>query len=234
MNMIKLLNVGKVYHSRPALKCVDLGIEDGTMLTLFGPNGAGKTTLLKILAGIMSPSEGRVIYSPELSRHGDVRGSISYLGHKNSLYNELTVLENINFVFRLFGRKNGKEAIEKTLREFGLWERRRDPVRELSQGMKRRLAIAKGFITDSRIFVFDEPFTGLDLRWRDTILSGIRALKAKRKTTIICTHLLEEGYELGNIFAFFHRGSLLFLKRRDEIGLNEIKERFRLLEEPGR
>jgi heme ABC exporter ATP-binding subunit CcmA len=231
MKILELIGIKKLYHSNAALKGIDLSVEKGNSLSVLGPNGAGKTTLLKIISGIMSPTEGKIIYKNNQSSENDRKKEIFFLGHKNSLYNTLTVLENINFVCRLFSRNNGDTSVENILREHGLWERRNDPVGELSQGMKRRLAIAKGFLINPEIFIMDEPFSGLDIRWRSSTLSKIKDFKRQGKSLVLSTHLVEVGYELADNIAFLHRGKILFIKKKEEVEVEEIKGLFHSLGE---
>jgi heme ABC exporter ATP-binding subunit CcmA len=228
MTLMELRGIKKYFHAKPALNGIDLGIREGESITVFGPNGAGKTTLIKILSGIMTPGEGNISFNGSFSG-SDMKRHIFYLGHKNSLYNSLTVSENMDFMNRLFSRRNGAERIETVLREHGLWERRNDPVKELSQGLKRRVAIARGFITDPRILIMDEPFTGLDLKWRWSVLEKIRELKENGKSLVLATHLLEEGYELADRIVFLNKGRLVFMKEKQNTEISEILDVFNSL-----
>jgi ABC-type multidrug transport system ATPase subunit len=224
--LLELKGIKKQFHSRPVLNDIDLCVKEGESITIFGPNGAGKTTLIKILSGIMSPGEGNILFNGSKSSGPDLKKNIFFLGHKNSLYNSLTVIENLDFINSLFSRSNGSHRIETVLREHGLWERRNDPVRELSQGMKRRAAIAKGFIINPGLLILDEPFSGLDLRWRRSILSKIRELKTARKSFVLVTHLVEEGYELADRIAFMNKGEFLFIRDKKEVTVKEICDLF--------
>jgi heme ABC exporter ATP-binding subunit CcmA len=226
MNLLELTGIKKQYHAKTALDGIDLCLGEGDFLTILGPNGAGKTTLLKIMSGIMSPSEGSVKYGNRSSPESDIRKEVSYLGHKNSLYNALSVLENLEFVSRLFSHRNGRSRVEDVLKDSGLWERRNDPVSELSQGMKRRLAIIKGVITEPKVFIMDEPFTGLDLRWRKRITSSIRKFREQGRSLVLTTHLVEEGYELADNIVFLHRGKPLFVKKKSDVKVEDIYDLF--------
>jgi heme ABC exporter ATP-binding subunit CcmA len=223
---LDLKEISKQYHSTAALNRVNLSMARGEFLSILGPNGAGKTTLLKIMSGIMSPSGGKILYKDRALPESAIKKEISYLSHKNSLYNSLSVLENIDFVCQLFSRQNGGLEIESVLKNHGLWERRKDPVKELSQGMKRRLAIARGFITDPEVYIMDEPFIGLDLRWRNAVLETIKSLRSHNKSLVLTTHLIEEGYELADTVAFLDKGTLLFVKKKEDIDLEELKGLF--------
>lgn len=232
MTLIELKGIKKHFHSKPAVNGIDLAVREGETITLFGPNGAGKSTLIKILSGIMSPGEGEILFNGD-STNGTtcIKKHIFFLGHKNSLYNSLTVSENMTFANRLFSRSNGSRQIDAVLKEHGLWERRNNPVKELSQGLKRRTAIARGFIVKPKLLVLDEPFAGLDLKWRLSVVNKIKKLKENGSSLILATHLIEEGYELADRIAFLHRGSFLFLKDKEETEINEIKGIFHSLGE---
>lgn len=229
MTLMELQSIKKHFHSRPALNGIDLVIREGESITIFGPNGAGKTTLVKILSGIMAPGEGKVSFDGN-SSGADMKRNIFYLGHKNSLYNSLTISENMDFLNRLFSRSNGTQRIETVLREHGLWEQRNDPVKELSQGLKRRVAIARGFITDAKIFIMDEPFTGLDLQWRWSVLEKIRQLKESGTSLVLATHLVEEGYDLADRIVFLNKGRIVFMKEKRETDIQEILSVFKSTE----
>ncbi len=221
MQLLKLTGIKKDFNMKAALAGVDISVDKGSALTIFGPNGAGKTTLMKIMSGIMAPSGGKVFYNGKSLSFNGQRSETYYLGHKNALYNALTVQENLNFTARLFG--NSKiEMVETVLQEHGFWEKRHALVEELSQGMKRRLAITKGFLTDQNLLILDEPFAGLDIKWRRSISNKINDLKKQGKSLVISTHLAEEGYELADFIAFLHRGKVIFIKKKEELKVSDI------------
>lgn len=225
MALLELKDIRKQYHTKTALRDVNLSIESGSAVTVFGPNGAGKTTLLKIMSGVMSPTEGEVLYRDKPDSNRSLKRETFYLGHKNSLYNGLTVLENLNFFSRLFTRSQDG-LIEGVLREHGLWERRHDPVRELSQGMRRRLALTRGFVTGQGLIMLDEPFVGLDMKWRASVVEKIGGLKRQGKTLVLSTHLVDEGYALADHIVFMQKGRISFIRERDSVSLEEIRELF--------
>ncbi len=225
MPLVQLKAIKKQYHTKTALRDVTLDIESATAVTVFGPNGAVKTTLLKIMSGIMAPTEGRVLYNGSSDSARALRRDTFYLGHKNSLYNGLTVMENLNFFSKLFGRKRDGN-IEEVLRGHGLWERRLDPVGELSQGMKRRLALVRGFITGQALIILDEPFVGLDMKWRASVLQKIDGLKRQGRTLVVSTHLVDEGYALADSIVYMHKGRIEFIKDKEQVSLEEIRGLF--------
>ncbi len=124
MNIIELRGVKKQYHAMTALSGIDMGVGEGDSITIFGPNGAGKTTLLKIMSGIMSPTEGKVFYNDKSYSETDIQKETFYLGHKTSLYNALTVLENMDFTCRLFSL-NHMMTVSMSILKVWTWMRRR-------------------------------------------------------------------------------------------------------------
>ena len=215
---------------KAALAGVDIGVDKGSSLAIFGPNGAGKTTLMKIMAGIMAPSEGEVIYKGKPLSFNGHQSEVYYLGHKNALYNALTVQENLNFTAQLFANRI-TESVDTILQEHDFWEKRHALVQELSQGMKRRLAITKGFLTNQNLLILDEPFAGLDIKWRRSISSKINDLKKQGKSLVVSTHLAEEGYELADSIAFLHRGKVIFIKKKEEMKVSDIQALFNSTDE---
>ena len=223
--LLELKDIGKQYQRRAALQGVDLSLKRGESIALFGPNGAGKTTLMKIISGLMAPTRGEFLFCGKPASESPLRRETFYLGHKNALYGGLTVLENMNFTERLHNMRDGG-SVEAVLREHGFWERRNDTVRELSQGMKRRLAFARAFVMKPALMVLDEPFVGLDIKWRRSVMEKIHEMKQAGVTLVLSTHLVDEGYELAERIMFLDKGRALFTKCRDEVGVDEIKDMF--------
>ena len=230
MQLLELTGIKKDFNMKAALAGIDISLGKGSLLTIFGPNGAGKTTLMKIMVGIMDPSEGEILYKGKPLSFNGQQSDVYYLGHKNALYNALTVKENMNFTAQLFGNRT-TEMVDNVLQEHGFWERRHALVQELSQGMKRRLAITQGFLTNQNLLIMDEPFAGLDIKWRRSISSKVNDLKRQGKSLVISTHLAEEGYELADFIAFLHRGKAIFIKKKEELKVSDIRALFNSTDE---
>lgn len=154
MRLVLLEDVWKRFDSKWVLRGVYLEVNAGDLIVVEGPNGSGKTTLLKIIAGLLQPSRGRVVVEC---------GSlcIGYVGHLPLLYRDLTVEENLKFYSGVYGVDPwiiGSSA----WRVLGLEEYREVRVEELSYGWRRRADIARALLTQPRVLLIDEPFTGLD------------------------------------------------------------------------
>lgn len=138
---------------RRVLRGVGLQLRPGQALWLRGANGSGKTSLLRLLAGLARPDEGRV----------DSRGGApAYLGHANALKDELALGETLSFLCSLHGPEPDAAAMRTALERIGLTRRLDFPVRKLSQGQRRRLALARLWLVPARVWLLDEPYDALD------------------------------------------------------------------------
>ena len=139
---------------RVLFRALTLALEPGQVVWLRGANGRGKTSLLRLLAGLSTPEDGRI------TRHAP----LLYVAHANALKEDLTALESLRFLARLQGRDDGDAALAAALQRFGIWNRRNAPVRTLSQGQRRRVALSRLALPPSPpVWVLDEPFDALDV-----------------------------------------------------------------------
>jgi len=139
---------------RVLFRGLELSLGAGELLWLRGANGRGKTSLLRLLAGLSSPEAGRI----------DRPAALLYVAHANALKDDLTVLESLRFLARLHGQDEADERLLAALRHFGMDKRRHAPVRTLSQGQRRRVALSRlALSSPSALWVLDEPFDALDV-----------------------------------------------------------------------
>ncbi len=153
---------------------LDLQLAPGSITWLRGRNGSGKTSLLRILAGLSAPSEGDITWNgAPIGQAGvSAREAIVYIGHANALKDDLTATESLHFLSRLHGFECAAPALADALRRFGLHSRRDAPVRTLSQGQRRRVALARLCLAPAdAMWLLDEPFDALDAE-------GVQALNA--------------------------------------------------------
>jgi heme exporter protein A len=134
------------------------------LLHVQGPNGSGKTSLLRMLAGLMLPTEGEILWNGENIRslREDFFSDLIYLGHAPAIKDELTALENLQISGHLAGARIGEKEAVDALRQMGLGGREDLPAKYLSQGQRRRVALARLLVCRARLWVLDEPFTALD------------------------------------------------------------------------
>ncbi|RMG00795.1 MAG: heme ABC exporter ATP-binding protein CcmA, partial [Nitrospirae bacterium] len=196
-------NIVKKYQIRPVLNGINLELRSGELYVLFGENGAGKSTLVRIMAGLLTPTMGEVWIRDDSSEN-----RIFYAGHRNSLYQDLTVLENLKLYASVSNNNLANGKIEELLDSFHLLQRRNDKVRELSQGMKRRLCLMRVFLSSAPLVLLDEPLSGLDPKWKMMLLDRFLELKEKGRTVFMVTHHIEEGLKIADRVGLIKRGRL--------------------------
>lgn len=170
--MLEALGLGAVRGDRRLFAGLNLGLESGELLYVHGPNGSGKTTLLRMLCGLVMPAEGEVCWQGKTIRAlgDDYRRELLYLGHAVALKDDLTGLENLRIAAALSGMAVDGAWAEEALAALGLAGFEDLPVRVLSQGQKRRVALARLQLSlassreggGARLWILDEPFTALD------------------------------------------------------------------------
>lgn len=153
-----------VRGGRKLFQSLGFSLEPGELLEVSGPNGSGKTSLLRMLCGFLTPLSGEILWQGAniSSLKEDYLKELAYLGHANGVKAELSALENLRFSGGLSGRPPGREKIGAALKRMGLGGRERLPAKTLSQGLQRRLALARLLIGDETLWVLDEPLTALD------------------------------------------------------------------------
>lgn len=156
---------------------IGMSLRRGELLQVMGPNGAGKTSLLRVLSSLMPPAEGDLYWRGRPVRTGDPDYLIqlAYLGHVNGLYPDLSATENLRFAARMAGQRPTVEAAQRALARFGLDRAADAPVRTLSQGQRRRVALARLALAPCALWLLDEPLTSLDeasARSFDTLLAS--------------------------------------------------------------
>lgn len=198
-----------------AVKNVNLEIRTGDFLTIFGPNGAGKSTLLKMVASLLSPTSGQVVFLPDGAAPD--RAVVGYVSHQTLLYNELTGRENLAFFGRLYSVPDPEGAASDMLLRMGLREAADLPVRGYSRGMKQRLTLGRALLHQPRLVLLDEPYTGLDQHGSRLLTRILLSLREEGRTVLMITHSLAEGLELGSRVIIQHRGKLVYQASRDEV-----------------
>ncbi len=217
-NALDVENVFKYYGDFPALRDIGFRVSRGSTVALLGRNGAGKTTLLRIIAGLSKASQGQVRILGSNVREERARRRIGILGHGISLYDELTATENLILFAKLYGIENPKQHALEWLERTGLERVRDGLVREFSRGMRQRLAVARAFLHDPDVLLFDEPFTSLDDRAIGVLQSLIADAHAKQKTVVMSTHQLREALELATHVGLIRHGEIAYYgERRQEM-----------------
>lgn len=172
--MLEGRNLTSVRDGRTLFDGLNLQLEAGRVLQVEGVNGAGKTTLLRILCGLTQPREGTVYWKGDDIRQCRTvyNEDLLYIGHHPGIKLELTALENLHFFHALGGHDGTATALEQALEQVGLYGYEESPVRTLSAGQRRRVGLARLWLSTAPLWVLDEPFTAIDRQ-------GIRNLETR-------------------------------------------------------
>jgi len=214
-----------------ALQGVDLEVRKGELFGLLGPNGAGKTTLVKILCTLLLPTEGEALVAGhDVRREADaIRKRVGVvLGGDRALYWRLTARENLWYFSQLYDMPSAhaRAAIERVLGQVGLLDRADDRVENYSKGMKQRLHIARGLLTDPEILLLDEPTIGLDPHAGRSLRALVRKLVDEdARTVILTTHYMYEADELSDRIGVLHKGRVIALDTSAGLKARYAKER---------
>jgi heme exporter protein A len=188
--MLEARNLSCQRGDRVLFSGLNLSLVPGELLQVAGPNGSGKTSLLKILSGITSPIEGDVFWHGESTRKlgEEFRKNLLYLGHQNAVKEELTALENLQITAALEGYSLSESDGLGALDRIGLVGREYLPAKVLSQGQKRRVALARLLLSGATLWILDEPLTALDARAIELIQSRLAEHLSAGGMVILTTH----------------------------------------------
>lgn len=211
--------VTKKYKDKIAVKNVNMKLTSGVW-GLLGANGAGKTTLMRMIAGILTPTSGRVLYDGvEIGVLGEAyRDIFGYLPQTFGFYPEFTVIDYLEYIACLKGinKKSAKIKINELLEMVGLTEVRKKAIRKLSGGMQRRVGIAQALLNDPDILVLDEPTSGLDPGER-VYFRNILSEFAQNRIVLISTHIVSDVEYIATQNAIMKDGTLIALGKTQQL-----------------
>ena len=212
-------DVSKSFDGKLVVDGLSMKVRRGEIFGFLGPNGSGKTTFIRMLCGLLKPdhASGTCLGFDLLSEQPSIKRHVGYMTQKFSLYDDLTVTENLDFVARIYALPKRREAIEATLEEYGLAERRRQLAGTLSGGWKQRLALAACLIHKPDLLLLDEPTAGVDPKARREFWERLHSLAARDGLTVlITTHFMDEA-ERCHRLAYIAYGKLLAMGTVKEI-----------------
>jgi ABC-2 type transport system ATP-binding protein len=216
----------KNYGKTVAVSGIAFRVEPGEILGLVGPNGAGKTTTLRALAGILTPTRGRLAIGGcdlEVDPVG-AKTALAYVPDDPRLFDALTVWEHFRFVAAVYGLTDWTARAELLLMQFELEEKRHALSAELSRGMRQKVAIGCGYLHEPRAILLDEPLTGLDPRGIRTMKNSIRERASAGAAVMVSSHLLSLVEDLCTSVLILHRGRMLLHGRLDDLRRQAAEE----------
>jgi ABC-2 type transport system ATP-binding protein len=230
----------KFFGKKKVVDNLSLRVGRGRIHGFLGPNGSGKTTTIRMLCGLLTPDSGRgtCLGYDILTQQDEIKRHVGYMTQRFSLYADLTIRENLEFVARIYGMENPTDAAAQAILRLGLDKRADQLAGELSGGWKQRLALGACVLPGPDLLLLDEPTAGVDPKARRDFWDEIHDLAAKGLTVLVSTHYMDEAERCHEI-AYIANGRLLASGTIDEIiagaglstyivtgpGLNELSKR---------
>jgi ABC-2 type transport system ATP-binding protein len=218
---IDVKNLNKSFAGKAAVINASLQVKQGEIFGFLGPNGSGKTTTIRMLCGLLTPDSGvgTCLGFDILKESAKIKQYAGYMTQHFSLYDELTVYENLNFIATLYNVPHGKQVIQEMIANLELSDRAHQLVGTLSGGWKQRLSLSAALLHSPRLLLLDEPTAGVDPKARREFWDQIHMLAEKGVTTLVSTHYMDEAercHRLGYIF----QGKILIQGTKEEVIAN--------------
>nr|WP_205691744.1 ABC transporter ATP-binding protein [Caulobacter sp. 602-2] len=215
---VDVSGLNKSFGPRHVVQDVSIQVEKGRITGFLGPNGSGKTTTLRMLCGLLTPDsgEGQVLGLDFRRQAEAVKRQTGYMTQKFSLYEDLSIEENLDFVARVHELPRRRERVADSLERLGLTARRKQLAGSLSGGWKQRLALAASIMHEPRLLLLDEPTAGVDPKARREFWDEIHALSAEGLTVMVSTHYMDEAERCHDI-AYIAYGRLMARGTAEEV-----------------
>jgi ABC-2 type transport system ATP-binding protein len=207
---IEVEGLTKSFGNRTVVRNLSMRVKRGEIYGFLGPNGSGKTTTIRMLCGLLTPDEGRgTCLGYDIRTEADeIKRHVGYMTQRFSLYQDLSVRENLEFVARLYGMAHPARAAREMIKRLGLEGREEQLAGELSGGWKQRLALGACTLPNPQLLLLDEPTAGVDPKARREFWNEIHALAADGLTVLVSTHYMDEAERCHEI-AYIAYGVLL-------------------------
>lgn len=207
---IDVRGINKHFGDKHVVRDLALQVKQGEIFGFLGPNGSGKTTSIRMICGLLTPDsgEGTCLGFDVLNESVEIKKHVGYMTQKFSLWDDLTIAENLDFVARMFDMKERKQAVSQALEELGLTARRDQLAGTLSGGWKQRLALGCAVLHEPPILFLDEPTSGVDPISRRQFWDLIYTLSGQGVTVFVTTHYMEES-EYCDRLGIVYRGELI-------------------------
>ena len=207
---IDVKGLTKKFGDRTVVQNLSMQVKRGSIYGFLGPNGSGKTTTIRMLCGLLTPDSGTgTCLGYDIRRDADkIKLRVGYMTQRFSLYQDLSVRENLEFVARLYGLPHARQAARDMIKRLGLSGREEQLAGELSGGWKQRLALGACTLPSPQLLLLDEPTAGVDPKARRDFWNEIHALAAEGLTVLVSTHYMDEAERCHEI-AYIAYGNLL-------------------------
>ena len=215
---IEVRGLSKSFGGREVVHDLSMQVKRGSIYGFLGPNGSGKTTTIRMLCGLLTPDRGEgFCLGYDIRRDADkIKRQVGYMTQRFSLYQDLSVRENLEFVARLYGLSDARGAARGMIERIGLKGREEQLAGELSGGWKQRLALGACTLPNPQLLLLDEPTAGVDPKARRDFWNEIHALAADGLTVLVSTHYMDEAERCHEI-AYIAYGHLLAHGTVDEV-----------------
>ncbi len=218
---VEVRNLVKTFGKHEAVKSVSFTIGKGEIFGLLGPNGAGKSTTINMKCGYLEPTSGDTIIDGRSIEKEPlkVKRTLGVVPQEIALYKDLSALENLEFFGEIYGlrSKEIQTRAEEVLRFVSLYERRKEPVKNFSGGMQRRINMAIALMHRPALLLMDEPTVGVDPQSRENIFDTIEQLRDQGTTILYTTHYMEEAERLCNHIAIMDEGQIIALGTLEQL-----------------
>lgn len=216
--VIDVHGLTKRFDGRTVVRDLSMQVKRGTIYGFLGPNGSGKTTTIRMLCGLLTPDSGEgTCLGYDIRRDaGKIKLKVGYMTQRFSLYQDLSVRENLEFVARLYGVGDPSGTAREMIRRLGLSGREEQLAGELSGGWKQRLALGACTLPNPELLLLDEPTAGVDPKARRDFWNEIHGLAANGLTVLVSTHYMDEAERCGHV-AYIYFGKLIADGTPDEL-----------------
>lgn len=208
--MLELINVSKLYDNNIVLNNINLQIENGEIISILGPSGSGKTTLLNLILGIISVSNGKILYdSEDITTYSMKDRGFNIVFQDYALFPHLNALKNIKYGLKNKPNISTQQEVEELIEMLGLSPHINKRIEELSGGQKQRVALARTLVMKPKILLLDEPLSALDGVIKESIKNKIKQIaRDYNLTTIIVTHDPEEALTISDRVLIINDGKI--------------------------
>jgi ABC-2 type transport system ATP-binding protein len=207
---IDVRNLNKSFGDKHVVRDVSLQVAHGEIFGFLGPNGSGKTTSIRMMCGLLTPDsgEGTCLGYDIIKQSDEIKRHVGYMTQRFSMWEDLTIRENLDFVARMYAMPDRQQCVDQTLKSLGLEDRASQLAGALSGGWKQRMALAACMLHEPEVLLLDEPTAGVDPKARRDFWEELQQLAATGISVLVSTHYMDEA-ERCNKLAYIFNGQLI-------------------------